>query len=169
MNTAFHYSSLVVSREVFEKSIECFADGNPYDTDRLISVEMGKYGSVAFITQPHVCISYHDQQEGVRLRNSVGDYWWEKTNTKLLDYVVSNKIDLTVEYGSRMKDKLITFENLKRQSNPISIKRLSEMGVFNDESSMAVWSRIKILCEDLLPPLALRNARKLKRVFRKPK
>ena len=40
INTTFHYSSMVVGREVYVKCIEAAANGNPYDTDRLIAVEV---------------------------------------------------------------------------------------------------------------------------------
>jgi glycosyltransferase involved in cell wall biosynthesis len=113
--TAFHFSSLVVQRDVFTKSIECFANGNPYDSDRLISVELGRHGNVIYDNRPSVYIRSHKDQEAVRLgaNSDEGRQWWNKSTESLIELARLEGIDLGAEFTARLQAKSVALDVLR--------------------------------------------------------
>ncbi len=130
LKTAFHFSSLLIKRSVWEKCLDCIRDGNPYDTDRLMSVEMGKYGKVVMDSAPHVFIRAHESQECTRIgRTSVGQFWHNKSTEKLLLLAEKAGMHLQHEFSRRMSRKSVSIEDLIDNSTRDSFESLVEHGI----------------------------------------
>ncbi len=115
ISTSFHLSTLVANRNILVKAIECFSDGNPYDVDRLISVEFGKYGKVIYDQRPHVNVLIHESNESKRLKsNNEGKKWWINSNESLLRLAANEGIDIEYELSYRMREKKIDLVELSR-------------------------------------------------------
>lgn len=132
INTAFHYSTLVVDSDVFRRGMECFANGNPYDTDRLIPVELGLHGKVIYDSRPQVYIRMHGGREAHRIIASGEDErWWQKSSEQLSELAKKEHIDLKKEFAIRMKDKSITVNDIRNVSNPQCFATLGELRILN--------------------------------------
>jgi glycosyltransferase involved in cell wall biosynthesis len=130
IDTAFHFSSMVVQRDVFTKSIECFANGNSYDTDRLISVELGRHGKVICDDRPSVYIRFHKDREAVRVyNNDQGRKWWNQSTKSLLALARSEGIDLEKEFAARLKAKSVTLNVLRPYFTNGQFELLRQKGI----------------------------------------
>lgn len=124
MGVPFHYSSLLVKREIWEKSLDCIRDGNPCDCDRLQPVEFGLYGKVAVDTQPSVFIGIHAGTENERLRKSGEESKWLAGSTdKILKLATLKKIDLYQEVSRQLVKKNVSALELEAKS-PLRICKL---------------------------------------------
>lgn len=130
LKTSFHFSSLLVSRRIWETSLECIRDGNPFDTDRLISVEFGRHGNVVMDTTPRVFIRMHESQESRRIGGAeLGQYWWNKTTEKLLRLAKESDIDLMQEFSKRMQSKSVSGDQLRGECDFSAVDHLDKVGI----------------------------------------
>jgi glycosyltransferase involved in cell wall biosynthesis len=127
----FHYSTLVVKKDVFYKAVDGIRDGNPFDTDRIIPLEIAKYGLVIADSRPGAFIRRHDSQESARIYSSgEGQKWWEKTTSRILDYAKGESINLRVAFAARLRSKNITLNDLYHESNAMGqVTRLIKEGI----------------------------------------
>jgi glycosyltransferase involved in cell wall biosynthesis len=164
ISTGFHYSSLVVNRDVFVKSIECTADGNPYDTDRLISVELGRHGKVACHCLPQVYIRMHKGREAFRLTtDDTGARWWNASTERLFALAESEHIDLKQEFECRMKAKGVGIDELRRFFGHGSFNASLKRGILEPGTNER-YSVIRAIYREITPP-ALQNAVKWLRLL----
>ncbi len=62
--TPLRYSCLIARRTALQSSLGVYELGNPFDTDRMLSVALSRQGSVLFDPVPAVFIRMHPQQDG---------------------------------------------------------------------------------------------------------
>lgn len=117
LSTCLHFSSLMVSRDAWETSLDIIKDGNPYDTDRLIAVRLSAIGKVAVDRIPSVLIRRHSTQECDRYNNDIGLTWWNRSTDKLLELADKNGIDLKLHFQQIMSDKGVSSDQLRRMSH----------------------------------------------------
>ena len=163
ISTAFHFSSLVVTREVWMHSIEVIRDGNPYDIDRLLAVEFGKFGSVIADHIPSVVVRMHPGQEAIRLIGDEGQKWWDCTTKKLTKLASERGIDIKQEFMKRLRMKEISTEKLIEATSRNSKDTLEEYGVI-DAGYLRRHSRLsstKKILRELCPPFVYKLLSKL--------
>jgi hypothetical protein len=113
--TAFSFMTALVDTRTWTKCTECISHGNPYDTDRLMFVEMGRHGTVIADSRPHVYVRVHPGQEDQRLTASgEGAYWWMDSTRRLLALAESESINLRKEFETRMANKGVTEDTLRQ-------------------------------------------------------
>ena len=113
LRTTFHFSTLVVRKDILLNSIECFRDGNPYDTDRLIAVELALRGQIIVDNQQSAFIRTHNNTERNRVYSSgEAQLWWDRSTERILDVAKQKNINLKDAYQKRMFDKKISVDDL---------------------------------------------------------
>ncbi|MDB5336972.1 MAG: glycosyltransferase family 2 protein [Planctomycetaceae bacterium] len=155
INTTFHLSSLVVDTQVFNASLECIANGNPYDTDRRMAVEFGRHGAVICDSRPSVFFRTHEKREAVRLHAAnEGARWWNESTERLISLAVAEGVDLSIEFVARLARKAIPMETLRPYFGHNSFEILKGKGIL-PETSVATpppsWS--KSLFRAVTPPV----------------
>jgi hypothetical protein len=128
LSTCLHFSSLIVRRDAWERSIDIIKDGNPYDTDRLIAVKLSTIGKVVVDRIPSVLIRRHSTQECDRFNNDDGLAWWNQSTDKLLGIADQYCIDLKRHFEQVVSDKGITIERLRSRSHFGAYDSLVEAG-----------------------------------------
>ena len=164
INSSFHYSSLVVDRAVLVASIASASDGNPYDTDRLLSVEMGRHGKVLCDPFPAVFVRVHEGQENSRLqRSGEAVKWWTHSTHKILELAKIHGIDLRKEFDTRLKATGLTTDDLRSYSHLGAIDYLVRLKLIDTSSGVSTsgLSRLKTIARDFLPPIVWRGAAKI--------
>jgi hypothetical protein len=162
ISTGFHYSSLVVDRDVYIKSLDCVANGNPYDTDRAISVELARHGKVICHSLPQVYIRTHKQREATTMVDNIGEKWWGITTDNLFALAKSENIDLKHEVSSRMAARSISVNELKKHFGQNSFEGMLKRGIFDATTSSASatnerFPAIREIYRGVVPPF-LRTA-----------
>jgi len=151
IGTAFSFMTLLTFRDVWAKCIECFAHGNPYDTDRLISVELGRYGKVICDSRPHVYVRHHDGQEERRLKSlGVGAFWWKESTRRLIEVARTEGIDLAHEFSTRMAAKGVDTETLRLHACHDAIDDLLNNGILSADHTSSFPRRAY---RSLMPPI----------------
>jgi len=127
----FHYSTLVVKRDVLYKAIESIRSENPFDNDRMLPLKIIKYGLIVADNRLGALIRRHASQESGRLHSSgEGQKWWDSTTTQLLESAKRESINLRNTFAERMRNKNISLSDLERESNSMGqVKRLINEGV----------------------------------------
>jgi hypothetical protein len=107
-----------------------FDDGNPADVDRLLELELSKYGGIIFDGHPGVYIRSHAGQEVIRLNKSgEADRWFNRSTLRILDYAREARLDVKKEFADRLS---VTGNNIGRLSqNSVygSVKILESRGL----------------------------------------
>jgi acetyltransferase-like isoleucine patch superfamily enzyme/glycosyltransferase involved in cell wall biosynthesis len=120
LRTTFHYSTLVVRKDVFSEVYKKISsDGNPYDTDRIFAVELGRFGNVSIDSRVCAYIRNHENTERNRMCRTIGTHqiWWDQTTKKILKTSSEFGIDLKNEFKKRMDQKKISINDLKVKSD----------------------------------------------------
>jgi hypothetical protein len=139
VGTPFHISTLVTRRETWAACLGIYRDGNPYDIDRLLAVELCKHGHVAFNPHPHVYVRRHEGQETVRLsRNGQADLWWKTTSARLLEFARSEGLDVQAEIASRLQNSPEGLKLIVEQGHAGSIEFLRDNGLLRGEHLSAL-------------------------------
>jgi glycosyltransferase involved in cell wall biosynthesis len=131
LHPLFHFSTLVGEKEIIRKSINCIRNGNPFDTDRIIPLEIMKYGLVIKDNRFGAFIRRHDKQESARIFSSgEGNKWWEATTTQIIDLAKTENLNLRVAFAERMRRKKINLSDLERECNSMGqVNRLIKEGI----------------------------------------
>jgi hypothetical protein len=142
ISTTCHFSSIIVNREAWAECIEEL-DDNPFDTDRIIATMLSTKGSVILDRIPSVLIRVHGQQEGIRMNNEVGHFWWDQTSKKLTDIASASNIDLASTYRDLLQKKGISVGELRNFGNFQSIDYLVNQGIVPRPEPIAVQASSK--------------------------
>jgi glycosyltransferase involved in cell wall biosynthesis len=174
INTTFHYSSLVVDSDVFRSSIECTSNGNPYDTDRLIPVELSRHGAVVYDSRAQVYIRTHGGREATRvIATGEADMWWRKSTEQLFELAEKMQINLKEEFAARMKARSLSVGDLRNEFNPQSYRILVERNIL--EASLNPWasnpsdnsSLLRRALREIAPPFSRKIFARFKGKFSK--
>jgi glycosyltransferase involved in cell wall biosynthesis len=127
----FHYSTLVVKKDVLKKAIENSRIENPFDNDRVLPLMFTKYGLIVADNRLGALIRRHAAQESARIYSSgEGQKWWDSTTTQLLESAKRESINLRVTFAERMRNKNIALSDLELESNSMGqVRRLINEGV----------------------------------------
>jgi glycosyltransferase involved in cell wall biosynthesis len=127
----FHFSTLVAKKDIIYKAIKSIRCGNPFDTDRIIPLEIAKNGLIVADNRFGAFIRSHDEQESNRLyRDGIGRQWWERTTTNLLNAAKNKSLNLRIAFEERMRSKKISLSDLYKETNSMGqIERLINEGV----------------------------------------
>ncbi len=128
--TTGSFMTLLVESEVWKKCLPCISHGNPYDVDRLLAVELGRYGKVAFTRRATAYVRTHPSQETHRIQAG-GDAsrWWRDSTERLISLATSVGIDLAKAFASRMQGKCVDVATLGRHACHDAIEHLSTLGI----------------------------------------
>jgi glycosyltransferase involved in cell wall biosynthesis len=154
INTSFHYSSLVAERDALIASLSANDPSNPYDTDRSLSIELGRRGLVLCDPVPSVFVRDHPGQERIRLAESgEGARWWRQSTDRIFALAREHDIDLSREFDDRMGATGVSIDQLRGHSHFKNIdyllgrKLLRLQGV----SRSTLW--LKSVSRQILPPI----------------
>jgi len=127
----FHFSTLVARKDIIYKAVDSIRCGNPFDTDRIIPLEIAKNGLIVADNRFGAFIRSHNKQESARLyTDGTGRQWWEKTTTKILNSAKSRSLNIRVAFAERMRNKKISLSDLYNEANSMGqIERLINEGV----------------------------------------
>jgi glycosyltransferase involved in cell wall biosynthesis len=177
ITTAFHYSSMVVKTDVFRLCLASIANGNPYDTDRLIPVELGRHGKVVCDSRPQVYVRTHSGREADRIvASGEAGYWWRTSTQQLFALADEMNIDVKNEFEIRTRLKPVEGDVLRmlRAITPIwTYDALKEKNIELVPSAEVTSSRpeltsnrpsfAKIMYRGLTPPFIDRTVSRLRR------
>lgn len=152
VQSGFHMSSLVARRTAIEACYPAFDDGNEYDVDRTLAVELARQGDVLFHDTPAVAVRAHPGQDGQLASKDNRYLWFGKNTRRLIKQAKDAGIDIRSEFASRI-------------SRP-------EFNINMAMRSIALWDIDLLAKESVLPPPWLKayqrskwRARLIKTVF----
>jgi glycosyltransferase involved in cell wall biosynthesis len=168
INTSFHYSSLVVERDALIASLSDMDPSNPYDTDRSLSIELGRRGFVLCDPVPSVFVREHRGQESVRLAQSgEGARWWKHSTHRILNLAKSHNIDVSREFDARIRATGVSIDQLRGHSHFRSIDYLLRRKLLSLPSAgrRTVW--LKSVLRELVPPIVWKGAARCRMALKK--
>jgi glycosyltransferase involved in cell wall biosynthesis len=132
--TGFFYPCLVANSDHLRQCLGVYDYGNPYDTDRMLSVELAKHGPVIFDRTPAVFFRKHGDQEDQRLhREGKAQPWFDDSTRRILSFAEQVGIDVGTEFGKRVSSKGVPMRELIAKSQRTSIERLGRHGLLGRE------------------------------------
>ena len=154
--TTFHYSSMVIDREIYLECVEAIGHENPYDTDRLLSVELGSHGKVISDSTPGAFVRVHPGAESMRLAVSgEAKRWYRHSTERLLERAKSRGLVLQDEFVIRLQSTGTSFKRIREASHLQNIDYLMKKGIL--DPSLEVGSKhlrsIKRLARMVTPPV----------------
>jgi glycosyltransferase involved in cell wall biosynthesis len=84
LGNAFHMSSMLALRSAIEASLPGLDDGNEYDYDRSLAVELSRHGRLLFSDTPSAFVRMHPEQYSGVADASGRDRLWFPRNTRRL-------------------------------------------------------------------------------------
>lgn len=158
--TSCHLTTLLARTDIWHRCLQRIADSNPYDTDRLLAIELTRHGKVAYTRRPTAYVRMHPGQESRRLGSTgEGSEWWQKSTDKLLELAQLHNIDLSTAITSRMKRKSISTNTLRLKSHFQTIDYLIKQNILQSDH---IPQRLKLktipgrLYRSLTPPILQR-------------
>jgi len=100
LHPGFHMSSLVFRRSLIEACFAAFGDGNEFDNDRTLAVELSKQGDMVFHDTPSVVIRVHPEQESL-VPWEKNRHFYHKNTRRLIQQARENSIDIPSEFSRR--------------------------------------------------------------------
>jgi len=148
LRTTFHLSTLVVKKAKLTEAIESIKDGNPYDTDRLLSVELAKMGNIAVDLELSAFIRIHGKNDAIKIYNSgKAQFWWNRTTDKILKTASDRGINLQEIFAKRLKQKRSSIIQLFSEADSHgSVKYLIRKKIIEDDgteildTSLPIWN-----------------------------
>lgn len=164
--TPVHFSTMVVRRAVYLKSLAAFKEGNPYDTDRTIAVELACHGKLLCDSIPTAFVRLHESREMNRLNEAgEGQRWWDRTTQWIVELARERGIDIREEFAERLKATGVSGGQLKWNSSHGSVDYLMEHDFLDAE--MAAWLKndslqggVKNALKNVTPPFIWELRRK---------
>jgi hypothetical protein len=148
--STLHYSTMVVNRTLFADAMAVLKIGNPYDTDRVIGVELGYHGKVLCDSLPSAFVRWHENNEWARLQKSgEGQQWWDRSTAEIVARAQSHGIDVAHEFAESMRATGTTINDLQRHGHPGAVDYL----VRNHIVAPARAASGGELLKNLMPPL----------------
>lgn len=118
LGVGFFYPTLVCRTQAIAKCLDVYDYGNPYDTDRLLSVKLSRQGDVLFGRTPHAFFREHPNQETRRLQtDGTGNKWFQDTTRRIRLLAGELGIDLENEFRKRLAEKNLGLKELFRHSD----------------------------------------------------
>lgn len=103
LQSGFHMSSLVFRRSVIKACFPAFDDGNEFDVDRTLAVELSRQGDVLFHDTPSLVVRLHPGQDGVQaIKDNRAAPWFQKNTRRLIKQAQDASIDIRSELSSRI-------------------------------------------------------------------
>ena len=168
ITTAFHFSSMVTRTDVLMQCAECIASGNPYDTDRLIPVELGRHGKVVCDSRPQLYVRSHEDREAHRIvASGEAEYWWQTSTQQLFALADTMNIDLKREFALRIGRQPLEGEVLRMLQRLVSGRSydaLKERNLLVPPLTEATTrpSFLKRIYRELMPPVLDRAVSRLR-------
>jgi hypothetical protein len=164
LSTFTPYSSMVVSRNVFLECARMMKTGNPFDTDRMLSVKLGEHGTVLCELTPTVFTRVHEGQETKRLVNSrEAHLWWRQTTNQILAHARTHAIDVRKEFSKRLTTTGLSVIQLRRRCNKDPIDYLARNNYLHRSSLDRDW--LKDALKNLTPPIIWQLGRRFYRLL----
>jgi glycosyltransferase involved in cell wall biosynthesis len=163
---ALHYSSMVVKTDILKQSMDCVSNGNPFDTDRLIPVELARHGKIICDTRPKLYVRTHGGREANRLiANGDAEHWWRTSTQQLFALADEMNIDLKREFALRIGRQTLegdVLRMLRRSIPPLSQKALLERNLLELPEMTDRPSFVKTIYRDFMPPVLDRMVSRLR-------
>ena len=106
LGTGFQYPCLIARNEHLGKSLGVYDYGNPYDTDRMLGLELAKHGVVIYDSIPAVFMRGHPGQERQRVeKDGTAKRWADDSVRRILAFAGENGINLGEEFSRRILTK----------------------------------------------------------------
>lgn len=164
--TAFHYSSMTIDREVYLSCVEAIGHENPFDTDRLLSIELGFHGKVVCDPMPNVFVRVHATTESARLEQTgEARLWFRRSTDQIVERARQKGLNLGDEFAARLQSTGASFDSLRDSSHLQNIDYLVQKGIIARPRSQNLkpWSRVKNAARGIVPPLLYRGITRLLR------
>jgi hypothetical protein len=102
--TPGHYSTVLARAAVYRAAAGVvYREGNPYDNDRLLAMELGRLGPVIFHPLPEAFIRYHADQDQHRFDWPQREAHLRSTTRRLSAQAKSANIDLRAHLTARLQ------------------------------------------------------------------
>jgi len=102
--TPGHYSTLLARIPAYRKAAGLvYREGNPYDNDRLLAMELGRLGPVIFQPLPEAFIRYHADQDQHRYDWPQREAHLRATTRRLAAQARASGIDLRASLAARLE------------------------------------------------------------------
>jgi len=103
LQSGFHMSSLVYRGAAIKACFAAYDDGNEYDNDRTLAVELSRQGDILFHDTPSAVVRVHPGQDN-RLTKKIGKakYWFNRNTRRLIQQAIGESIDIRSELSLRI-------------------------------------------------------------------
>lgn len=102
LQSGFHLSTLVCRRSMIKGCFPAFDDGNEFDVDRTLPVELSRYGDIVFHETPSVTVRSHPGQDVLLAIKHKRHLWFHKNTKRLIKQAHDESIDIRSELSSRI-------------------------------------------------------------------
>jgi glycosyltransferase involved in cell wall biosynthesis len=104
LQAGFHMSSLVARKTAIEGCFPAFQDGNEYDNDRTLAVELARQGGLLFFDAPSVAVRTHPNQDSRHAsKDGRAARWFTNNTERLIKQAQSASIDISAELLQRIQ------------------------------------------------------------------
>ena len=100
LHPGFHMSSLIFRRALIGACFAAFEDGNPFDTDRTLAVELSRQGDIFFHDTPSLVIRTHPEQDSLTPWEKNRHFYHNNTR-RLIQQARDNSINIFSEFSHR--------------------------------------------------------------------
>jgi len=103
LQAGFHMSSLVYRGSVIGACFEAFSDGNEYDNDRTLAVELSRQGNILFHDTPSIVVRNHPGQDNRQTKRAgKASYWFNRNTRRMIQQAIDASIDIRSELDARV-------------------------------------------------------------------
>lgn len=128
--TGFHLSSMVTKKSVIATSLAVLTDGNEFDVDRSLAVELSRHGKLLFNDTPSVFVRIHSGQGSAEaVVSNVERIWFPRNTRRLLKLASDHSINVHARLTERFSRLGLGFYDIARHCTDPSLDTLYEEGL----------------------------------------
>ena len=102
LQTGFHMSSVVYRRAIVEKAYPILDDGNDFDVDRTLAIELARLGDVLFFDTPSLVVRVHAGQDCLLAIQQKRHLRFQVSTRQWLQRAQAEGIDIRAELATRI-------------------------------------------------------------------
>ena len=127
LGNAFHMSSLIALRSAITASLPGLNDGNEFDVDRSLAVELARHGKLLFNDAPSAFVRKHPGQDsGAALVSGREQLWFPRNTRRLLKLASAAGMDIRPRLAGRIAHLNLDFYTIAGQCTEPALDTLYE-------------------------------------------
>jgi|ERR1017187_7699351 glycosyltransferase involved in cell wall biosynthesis len=102
LQSGFHVSSVVYRRALVEKAYTILDDGNDFDVDRTLAIELARLGDVLFFDTPSLVVRIHASQDSLLAIKQKRHLRFQVSTRQWIQRAQAEGIDICAELAARI-------------------------------------------------------------------